>query len=80
MCGNFNQMLGFLDDLEHNGKKKKKIAISINHHTCIYIYPIFHVENNLSKVLFKFYSFYLADFDLSWACLFVKQWTFSMEL
>jgi hypothetical protein len=33
--------------------KKKKIAISINHYIC----PIFHVENNLSKLQFNFAHF-----------------------
>jgi hypothetical protein len=42
-------------DLGHNGKKlkKKKITISINHYIC----PIFHVENNLSKLQFNFAHF-----------------------
>jgi hypothetical protein len=38
-------------DLGHNSKKlKKKITISINHHIC----PIFHTENDLSKLQFNF--------------------------
>jgi hypothetical protein len=41
-------------DLGHNGKNlKKKITISINHYVC----PIFHVENNLSKLHFNFAHF-----------------------
>jgi hypothetical protein len=41
-------------DLGHNGEKlKKKITISINHHIC----PIFHAENNLSKLKFNFAHF-----------------------
>jgi hypothetical protein len=39
-------------DLGYNGKKFKKniYTISINHYIC----PIFHVENNLSKLQFNF--------------------------
>jgi hypothetical protein len=41
-------------NLGHNGEKfKKKITISINHHIC----PIFHAENNLSKLQFNFAHF-----------------------
>ena len=54
-------------DLGHNGKKLEKNTIYINHYIC----PIFHVENNLSKLQFNFDFFYLADFDPSWACSFV---------
>jgi hypothetical protein len=34
-------------------KNSKKFIISINHHTC----PIFHAENNLSKLQFNFAHF-----------------------
>jgi hypothetical protein len=40
-------------DLGHNSEKLKKITISINHYIC----PIFHVENNLSKLPFNFAHF-----------------------
>jgi hypothetical protein len=40
-------------DLGLNGKKFLKITISINHYIC----PIFHVENNLSKLQFNFAHF-----------------------
>jgi hypothetical protein len=39
-------------DLGHNGVKLKKITISINH-----VCPIFHAENNLSKLQFNFAHF-----------------------
>jgi hypothetical protein len=49
-------------------KNSKKFTISINHHIC----PIFHAENNISKLKLKiqFCPFYWADFDPSWACSF----------
>jgi hypothetical protein len=40
-------------DLGHNGKKLKKITIYIKHYIC----PVFHVENNLSKLHFNFAHF-----------------------
>ena len=40
-------------DLGHNGKKLEKNTIYINHYIC----PIFHVENNLSKLQFNFAHF-----------------------
>jgi hypothetical protein len=41
-------------DLGHNGEKlKKKMIISINNHIC----PIFHAEDNLSKLQFNFAPF-----------------------
>jgi hypothetical protein len=40
-------------DLGHNGKKLKQFTIFINHYIC----PIFHGENNLSKLLFNFAHF-----------------------
>jgi hypothetical protein len=40
-------------DLGHNGEKLKKNIFSLNHH----IYPIFHAENNLSKLQFNFAHF-----------------------
>jgi hypothetical protein len=42
-------------DLGHNGVKFKKFTISINHH--IHVCPIFHAENNLSKLQFNFAHF-----------------------
>jgi hypothetical protein len=40
-------------DLGHNGVNLKKITISISYHIC----PIFHAENNLSKLQFNFAHF-----------------------
>jgi hypothetical protein len=40
-------------DIGHNGVKLKKITSSINHHIC----PIFHAENNLSKLKLNFAHF-----------------------
>jgi hypothetical protein len=41
------------EDLGHKGEKFKKFTIFIIHH----IYPIFHAENNLSKLQFNFAHF-----------------------
>jgi hypothetical protein len=54
---NFSKFLDFVmfgtGDLGHSGEKLKKITIFINHHIC----PIFHAENNLSKLQFNFAHF-----------------------
>jgi hypothetical protein len=53
----FSKFLDFVmfgtGDLGHNGEKLKTIAISLNHHIC----PIFHAENNLSKLQLNFAHF-----------------------
>jgi hypothetical protein len=53
----FSKFLDFVmfgtGDLGHSGKNKKKSTIFINHHIC----PIFHAENNLSKLQFNFAHF-----------------------
>jgi hypothetical protein len=69
----FSKFLDFVmfgtGDLGHNAEKfkKKKNIISINHHIC----PIFHAENNLSKLQFNFAHFIRPILTTRWLTSFV---------